>query len=115
MRQRKTSCSKKLRPDHISGLTLSGGDPLHPDNISEITRLCQRFRREFPKKDIWLYTGCSFEEISGLEITGLVDVIVDGIFIKEQSDAKLHWKGSANQRVIDVKETLKIGKIVLFD
>ena len=106
---------EKLRPDHISGLTFSGGDPLHPNNRSEVTRLCRRFREEFPEKDVWLYTGYTFEEISDLEIVPLVDVIVDGRFIIEQFDAKLHWKGSANQRVIDVKETLKLGKIVLFD
>lgn len=106
---------QKLRPDHISGLTFSGGDPLHPNNREEVTRLCRRFREEFPEKDVWLYTGFTYEEISDLEIVPLVDVIVDGRFIIEQLDAKLHWKGSANQRVIDVKETLRLGKIVLFD
>ena len=106
---------EKLRPDYISGLTFSGGDPLHPNNRDEVTRLCKRFRAEFPKKDIWLYTGYNYEDIAELEIVGLVDVIVDGRFVAEQADAKLHWKGSANQRVIDVKETLKIGKIVIFD
>ena len=106
---------EKLRPDYISGLTFSGGDPLHPNNRDEVTRLSKRFRAEFPQKDIWLYTGYNYEDIADLEIVGLVDVIVDGRFVAEQADAKLHWKGSANQRVIDVKETLKIGKIVLFD
>lgn len=105
----------KLEPRHISGLTLSGGDPLHPRNRDEVTLLCKKFRERFPEKDIWLYTGFKYEEISDLEIVPLVDVIVDGEFIKEQFDAKLHWKGSANQRVIDVKETLKLHKIVLFD
>lgn len=106
---------EKLRPDHISGITFSGGDPLHPNNRDEVIRLCRKFREEFPEKDVWLYTGYTYEEISDLEIVPLVDVIVDGRFINEQFDAKLHWKGSANQRVIDVKETLKLGKIVLFD
>lgn len=106
---------EKLSPDYISGITFSGGDPLHPNNRAEVTRICKRVREEFPQKDIWLYTGFTFEEISDLEIVPLLDVIVDGKFILEQLDAKLHWKGSANQRVIDVKETLKLGKIVLFD
>ena len=106
---------EKLRPEHISGITFSGGDPLHPNNRGEVTRLCKRFHEEYPQKDVWLYTGYTYEEIAGLEIVGLVDVLVDGRFIEEQHDEKLHWKGSANQRVIDVKETLKIGKIVLFD
>ncbi len=106
---------EKLAPDYISGITFSGGDPLHPNNRAEVTRICKRVREEFPQKNVWLYTGFTFEEISDLEIVPLLDVIVDGRFILEQFDAKLHWKGSANQRVIDVKETLKLGKIVLFD
>ncbi len=106
---------EKLAPDYISGLTFSGGDPLHPNNRAEVTRICKRVREELPQKNVWLYTGFTFEEISDLEIVPLLDVIVDGRFILEQLDAKLHWKGSANQRVIDVQETLKLGKIVLFD
>lgn len=106
---------EKLSPDYISGLTFSGGDPLHPDNRDEVTRLAKKFKEAFPKKNIWLYTGYRYEEISGLEIVPLVDVIVDGEFVKAQFDAKLHWKGSANQRVIDVRETRESGGIVTFD
>lgn len=106
---------EKIAPDHISGLTFSGGDPLHPKNRGEVTRLAKKCRELFPKKTIWLYTGYSFEEIEELPVVPLCDVIVDGEFVKEQFDAKLHWKGSANQRVIDVRETLRLGKIVLFD
>lgn len=106
---------KKLEPNYISGLTLSGGDPLHPRNRDEVTEICAKCRKMFPNKTIWLYTGFMFEEISDLEIIPLLDVIVDGRFIKAQFDPKLHWKGSINQRVIDVPETLSLGKIVLFD
>lgn len=106
---------EKLAPDYINGITFSGGDPLHPRNRDEITALAKKVCGRFPEKTIWLYTGYSFEEISGLEITEYCDVIVDGRFIKEQLDAKLHWKGSSNQRVIDVRETKRLGKIVLFD
>lgn len=105
---------EKLSPSYISGLTLSGGDPLHPENRTEATRLCRKFRERFPEKDIWLYTGYLFEEIKELEIVSLVDVIVDGEFKEAEFDEKLHWCGSANQRVIDVKKTLVSGKIVLF-
>lgn len=105
----------KLEPDYISGLTLSGGDPLHPENRNEVTRICRKFKELFPNKNIWLYTGYSFEEIKGLEVVPLLDVIVDGEFIIEQLDPKLHWKGSGNQRVIDVPETLRLKKTVLFD
>lgn len=106
---------QKLAPDYISGLTFSGGDPLHPQNRAEVTRLAKKSRELFPKKDIWLYTGYTFDEVKELEIMQYIDVIVDGEFKKELLDEKLHWKGSANQRVIEVPETLKVGRIVLFD
>lgn len=106
---------EKLAPEHISGLTFSGGDPLHPRNRDEVTRLARKCRELFPEKTIWLYTGFLWEEISGLDIVPLLDVVVDGGFVKSLFDARLHWKGSGNQRVIDVKETLALGKIVLFD
>lgn len=105
----------KLSADHISGITFSGGDPLHPKNIDEVTRLAKKVRESFPEKTVWLYTGSLWEEISDLPVVRYVDVLVDGRFEKSLFDGKLHWKGSANQRVIDVKETLEHGKIVLWD
>lgn len=105
---------EKLSADYISGITFSGGDPLHPQNREEVTRLAKRVRAEYPQKTIWLYTGYTWEEISDLEVVALCDVLVDGRFEKGLFDAKLHWKGSSNQRVIDVKETLEHGKIVLW-
>lgn len=110
-----TELFEKLAPDYISGITFSGGDPLHPQNRGEVTRLCKKVRELFPEKDIWIYTGYRFEEIRELELVPLVDVIVDGEFVDTLFDAKLHWKGSANQRVIDVKKTLDLGNVVLFD
>lgn len=106
---------EKLSADYISGLTFSGGDPLHPRNRNEVTRLARKCREEFPDKTIWLYTGYRWDEIEALDIVPLLDVVVDGEFVKSLLDARLHWKGSSNQRVIDVKETLSLGKIVLFD
>ena len=107
---------EKLAPDYISGVTFSGGDPLHPENRSEIIRLCRKFHKAFPDKNIWLYTGYTFEEVQKdmSEILPLIDVMVDGEFVEAECDPKLHWKGSANQRVIDVKETLNSGEIELF-
>lgn len=105
----------KLSAEHISGITFSGGDPLHPANIGEVTRLAKKVRDTMPCKTIWLYTGFTWEEISDLDIVHYIDVCVDGRFEKSLFDAKLHWKGSANQRVIDVRETLEHGKIVLWD
>lgn len=106
---------EKLSPDYISGLTFSGGDPLHPQNRGEVTRLARKFREMFPNKTIWLYTGYRYEEIEGLDIVPLVDIIVDGEFVQDEFDAKLHWKGSRNQRVIDVRETKRKKDIVTFD
>lgn len=106
---------EKLSADYISGITFSGGDPLHPQNREEVTRLAKRVRAELPEKTIWLYTGYTWDEISDLEVVALADVLVDGRFEKNLFDAKLHWKGSSNQRVIDVKETLEHGKMVLWD
>lgn len=106
---------EKLSADYISGITFSGGDPLHHANRDEVTRLAKRVRAEYPEKTIWLYTGYTWDEISDLEVVSLLDVLVDGRFEKNLFDAKLHWKGSSNQRVIDVKETLEHGKIVLWD
>ncbi len=105
----------KLSEDYISGVTFSGGDPLLPQNREEITRLARRVREQLPQKTIWLYTGYDWEEISDLDVIQYVDVLVDGRFEKSLFDAKLHWKGSSNQRVIDVQETLAHKKIVLWD
>ena len=104
---------EQLGKTYISGVTFSGGDPLHKNNITEITRLAKEIREKFPDKTIWLYTGSSWESIQKEEIVRYLDVCVDGEFIVEQKDTSLKWKGSANQRVIDVKKTLVAGKVVL--
>lgn len=106
---------EKLSRDYISGVTFSGGDPLHPKNRDEITALARECRERFPEKTVWLYTGYTFEEIKELEVVRYCDVIVDGKFEIDKRDEKLHWKGSSNQRVIDVRETMRLKKIVLFD
>lgn len=105
----------KLSADYISGITFSGGDPLHPANREEVARLAKKVKQQHPEKTIWLYTGYNWEDICTLEAVALADVLVDGRFVKDLFDAKLHWKGSSNQRVIDVQETLSHGKIVLWD
>lgn len=103
----------QLGHDYISGVTFSGGDPLHPENRAEIGELVRIVREKYPQKTIWLYTGFLWEEIRDLDFMPLVDVVVDGRFEQEQADPKLHWKGSANQRVIDVKKTLAGDEIIL--
>ncbi len=98
---------------YISGVTFSGGDPLHPQNRGEITRLAKKFKQKFPEKNIWLYTGFLWEDIKDLEVIKYTDVLVDGPYKKELRDTQLHWKGSSNQRVIDVQPSLKNNTVVL--
>ena len=103
----------ELEKDYVSGVTLSGGDPLHPQNRGEIGALIREIKDRYPHKTVWLYTGYLWEEIRDLDGVALTDVVVDGRFVKELADKKLYWKGSSNQRVIDVPATMKTGKVVL--
>ena len=103
----------ELSKSYISGITFSGGDPLHTNNAYEVTELAKEIKEHFPEKTIWLYTGSLWEEVRRMELIQYLDVLVDGEFECDKKDASLHWKGSSNQRVIDVKETLKSGNIVL--
>lgn len=91
---------KELENDYISGLTLSGGDPLFADNRDDVTRLCAKIKDKFPNKTIWLYTGYEFDNVKDLEVFKYIDVVVDGKYVEELSDTKLHWRGSSNQKVI---------------
>ena len=106
---------EQLEKDYISGITFSGGDPLHPANEADVTAWPGKSGKVIRPRNIWLYTGYRWEEICDHEIISYTDVLVDGRFILEQLDVTLPWKGSPNQRVIDVKRTLKKGKVVLFD
>lgn len=103
---------KLLDRDFVDGLTLSGGDPLFFQNRSEITKLCKRIKEKFPQKTIWLYTGYEYEEVKTLEVFDYVDVVVDGPFKMDLRDISLAFRGSPNQRIIDVKKSKKQEKIV---
>lgn len=105
----------ELEKDYVSGLTLSGGDPLFPSNVETVTNFAKQVKEKYPNKTIWLYTGYLFKQIENYEILKYIDVLVDGPFVVKLKDNNAHWKGSTNQRVIDVKSTLKSGEIVLFD
>lgn len=104
-----------LGRDYISGITFSGGDPLFPANRTEIERLARKVKLEYPDKNIWLYTGYRWEEISALPIMQWIDVLVDGKFMEDLKDSKLHWKGSFNQRIIDVQKSLKNSSLYLYN
>lgn len=101
--------------DYVDGITITGGDPLMLGNRYEITKLCKLLKEKFPNKSIWLYTGYEFEEIEALEVLQYIDVLVDGPFKLDLRDISLAFKGSSNQRVIDVQKTLKNGNIVLYN
>lgn len=109
--------AKELEKDYVSGLTFSGGDPLHPKNRKMILVLAKFYKNAFRHKTIWLYTGYTWEEIMGDEIMAevmkYIDVVVDGRFDVSLKDTNYKWAGSTNQRVIDVQKTLKEGKVVL--
>ena len=98
---------EQLEKDYISGITFSGGDPLHSANRLDVRNLMEEIKGKFPEKTIWLCTGYDWEEIWHYPMMKYVDVVVDGEFKIDLKDTKLLWKGSSNQRVIEVQETLK--------
>ena len=100
--------------DYIVGLSILGGEPMHPKNIEGTTKLAKTFKEKYPDKNIWVYTGYVFEELKSISWLGLIDVIVDGKFIKELADVNYHWAGSTNQRVIDVQKSLKQNEVILY-
>ena len=113
-----------LKKDYIEGLTILGGEPFEPENQEQVLDLIKEVRKEVPNKTIWVYSGFTYEELMGIEqsraslpsakeILNLVDILVDGKFVEELKDIRLKFRGSSNQRIIDMKETNKQGKIVL--
>ena len=88
---------------YVKGLTISGGDPLAPQNRDEILSILKVVKEEFPDKDIWLYTGYNYEDVCDLDILKYVNVLVDGKFILSQRDITLPFRGSLNQRIIKLK------------
>lgn len=105
---------EQLDKDYIDGITLSGGDVLAIYNRQTITELAKEIKNIYPHKTIWCYTGYTFEEIKNLEIMKYIDVLVDGRFIIDLKEENLKWRGSSNQRVIDMQNTLKENKVILY-
>ena len=105
---------KEINKPYCSGLSCFGGEITHPANIKDVTKLFKEIKSEFYNKTIWAWTGQDWENVKNMEFVQYVDVLIDGRFILEQRNLKCKWRGSENQRVIDVKNTLKEGKIVLF-
>ena len=107
---------KLARPDHIAGLSILGGEPMHPKNIDNTLKLAKRFKEEYPNKTIWSWSGFLFDrDLWDKEVMNYIDVLIDGQYVDDLHDPTLKWRGSANQRVIDVKKSLKKGEVVLYE
>lgn len=103
------------KPDHIKGLSVLGGEPMHPVNIDGTMKLVKTFKEKYPNKSVWVWSGFLYDDIMerNKEIFNYIDVLVDGQYDDSLHDPTLKWKGSSNQRVIDVQKSLKNKKIVL--
>ena len=117
---------KVLDSDYIAGLSLLGGEPFEPQNQEALLPFVKRVKELYPNKTIWCYTGSVLDEKKGVltdkskntpytqELISLIDVLVDGPYVEELKDIRLKFRGSSNQRVIDVKKTLDAKRIVLY-
>lgn len=116
---------ESMKPDYIKGFTLLGGDPFEPENATHLAPFMEKLRKAYPEKSIWCFTGYDFErdlltgKLGDLEtnmrILNTLDVLVDGRFIEELKDLNLRFRGSSNQRIILVKESLKNDDIILWN
>jgi len=112
-----------LRPNYIEGITILGGDPLEPENQEEVLKLMKRIREELPQKNIWMFSGFVFEELFDEncrahteyieEILENLDVLVDGEFIDRLKNLSLKFRGSSNQRILNVKKSLEEKKAIV--
>lgn len=102
--------------ENINGLSILGGEPMHPKNIEGTTKLAKAFKEKFPNKNLWTWTGFSFDkELKDKEVLNYIDVLVDGQYVDKLRNPKLKYSGSSNQRVIDVQKSLEENKIILIN
>ena len=107
---------KLCENENIEGLSILGGEPMHPQNIEGTTKLAKAFKEKFPNKNIWAWTGFQFDKnLKDTEVVKYLDVLVDGQYVDALHNPTLHWKGSSNQRVIDVQKSLKDNKISIIE
>lgn len=114
-----TEVLNSLNYDYVKGITFSGGDPLHTNNRNKIAEISSKIKEIYPNKDQWLYTGYIFEQIlkSNEMINAIknIDILIDGRFEFDKRDITLKWRGSSNQRIIDVQRSLKKGSIITYE
>ena len=101
--------------EYIRGLSILGGEPLHQKNIDGSLKLARKFKEKYPEKDVWVWTGFLYENIKKDHDLSDIDVLVDGQYIDKLRNPKLKYCGSSNQRVIDIKKTIKKGKVVILE
>lgn len=102
--------------DHIAGLSILGGEPMHPKNIEGTTKLAKEFKEKFPNKTVWAWTGFNFENnLKDKEVMKYIDVLVDGQYVDEKRNPTIQWRGSENQRVIDVQKSLANHSVVKYE
>lgn len=124
---------KLVEKPFIQRVSILGGEPLHPENVQNVLKIVDEIRVSYPTKNIWLYTGYTWEQImypivtddlnferdciikARKELVSKCDVLIDGRYVDKLRDVSLHWRGSSNQRVINVQETLKQNKIILWE
>lgn len=100
--------------EYIEGLSILGGEPMHPKNIAGTTKLAKAFKKRFPEKTIWSWSGFTYEKyLKDKEVMKYLDVLVDGQYVDKLHNPTLKWRGSSNQRVIDIPKTLKQNKVIL--
>jgi anaerobic ribonucleoside-triphosphate reductase activating protein len=100
---------------NIEGLSILGGDPFEPENREAVYEICKLVKFLRPNKTLWVWTGYLFEDLKELPVMKYTDVLVDGRFEEDKKDLRLKWRGSSNQRVINVAESLKTGEVVLLE
>lgn len=102
--------------DIIEGLSILGGEPMHPTNIGGTTKLAKAFKEVYPNKTIWAWSGFLFDrDLKNEEVLNYIDILVDGQYVDELRNPTLKWRGSENQRVIDVQKSLKSGNVVTIE
>ncbi len=99
--------------ENVEGLSILGGEPMHPNNIDGTTKLVKAFKEKYPEKNVWAWSGYKFDQdLKDKEVVNYLDVLVDGQYVDEANNPTLEWKGSENQRVIDVKKSIQNHEVI---
>ena len=102
-------------PNHIKGLSILGGEPMHPKNIDGTLNLAHEFKKKYPNKTVWVWSGFNYEDLSKTHDLSDIDVLIDGQYKMDLYNPTLKYRGSSNQRVIDIKKTIKNKKVEILE